>query len=46
MLFMGAIMAPAAGDTICQHLNDLKREIDYYDLILTGDLGVYGKNIS
>ena len=42
---MGAIMAPAAGDTIYQHLNDLKREIDYYDLILTGDLGVYGKKI-
>lgn len=42
---MGAVMAPAAGDTIYQHLNDTKREIDYYDLILTGDLGVYGKKI-
>ena len=42
---MGAVMAPAAADTIYRHLNDLKREPDYYDLILTGDLGVYGKNI-
>ena len=38
-------MAPAAASTICQHLNDTKREIDYYDLVLTGDLGVYGKQI-
>ncbi len=42
---MGAVMAPAAASTICQHLNDTKREIDYYDLVLTGDLGVYGKQI-
>lgn len=42
---MGAIMAPAAADTIYQHLKDLKREPHYYDLILTGDLGIYGKRI-
>lgn len=42
---MGAVMAPAAADTIYRHLNDLKRDPDYYDLILTGDLGIYGKNI-
>lgn len=42
---MGAVMAPAAGDVIYNHLKDTKREIDYYDLILTGDLGIYGKNI-
>jgi len=42
---MGAVMAPAAADTIYKHLTDLKREPDYYDLILTGDLGMYGKNI-
>jgi len=42
---MGAVMAPAAADTIYRHLTDLKRDADYYDLILTGDLGVYGKNI-
>ena len=43
---MGAVMAPAAGDVIYNHLKDTKRDIDYYDLILTGDLGIYGKNIS
>lgn len=42
---MGAVMAPAAADTIYRHLNDLNRSYDYYDLILTGDLGRYGKNI-
>lgn len=42
---MGAIMAPAAGDTIYRHLKDTKRDINYYDLILTGDLGLYGKQI-
>ena len=42
---MGAVMAPAAADTIYKHLSNLKREPSYYDLILTGDLGIYGKNI-
>lgn len=42
---MGAVMAPSAASTIYQHLKDLKRDINYYDLILTGDLGVYGKKI-
>lgn len=42
---MGANMAAAAADTIYRHLKDLKREPNYYDLILTGDLGVYGKDI-
>lgn len=42
---MGAVMAPAAAKTIYQHLLDTKREIGYYDLILTGDLGIYGKKI-
>ena len=42
---MGANMAAAAADTIYRHLKDLKREPSYYDLILTGDLGVYGKDI-
>lgn len=42
---MGAVMAPAAASTIYNHLKDLKREPDYYDLILTGDLGKYGKKI-
>ena len=42
---MGAVMAPAAADTIYNHLKDTKRNIDYYDLVLTGDLGIYGKEI-
>lgn len=42
---MGAVMAPAAADTIHRHLMDLNRTPDYYDLILTGDLGTYGKEI-
>lgn len=42
---MGAVMAKAAADTINKHLIDTKRNIDYYDLILTGDLGIYGKEI-
>lgn len=42
---MGAVMAPAAADTIFKHLINLKITPDYYDLILTGDLGIYGKEI-
>lgn len=42
---MGAVMAPACADTLYNHLNDLKRDINYYDLILSGDLGRYGKDI-
>ena len=43
---MGAAMAPAFVDTVCRHLNALGRDISYYDLILSGDLGVIGKNIA
>jgi len=42
---MGAAMAPAAMDTIVAHLQDTGREPDYYDLILTGDLGKLGSEI-
>ena len=42
---MGKVMVPAAIDTIKRHLQDLNRDPDYYDLIVTGDLGVYGKEI-
>ena len=38
-------MAPAAADTIYRHLQDTGRSVNYYDLILTGDLGIYGKEI-
>lgn len=42
---MGAVMAPAAADTIFNHLNNMKEKADDYDLILTGDLGIFGKDI-
>lgn len=42
---MGAVMAPAAARTLYEHLKDLKRELNYYDLILTGDLGCIGSEI-
>lgn len=42
---MGAVMAIAAADTIERHLKELKIKPNYYDLILTGDLGCYGKEI-
>ena len=44
-LNMGAAMAPAAFDTIEAHLRDLNIEPDYYDLIVTGDLGHVGSRI-
>lgn len=43
---MGAAMAPAAADTIVRHLLDTTRQPDYYDLFLTGDLGIYGKKLA
>ncbi len=42
---MGAVMAPAAADTLYKHLKDTNRDISYYDLILTGDLGYVGRHI-
>lgn len=42
---MGAVMAPAAADTLYNHLKELDRDTDYYDVILTGDLGIYGSKI-
>lgn len=42
---MGAVMAPAAAKVISDHLRDLKRDINYYDLVLTGDLGKVGRLI-
>ena len=43
---MGAAMAPAAVDTIIRHLSDTGRSPDFYDLIITGDLGLIGKDIA
>ncbi|HWT76488.1 MAG TPA: stage V sporulation protein AD [Mobilitalea sp.] len=42
---MGAAMAPAAYDTIKQNFQDLGVDPNYYDKIITGDLGYVGKNI-
>ena len=42
---MGAAMAPAACNTILTHLKDTGRTPDYYDLIVTGDLGALGSRI-
>ena len=40
---MGACMAPAACDTIYQHLMDFDRKPSDYDKIITGDLGSVGQ---
>ena len=42
---MGAVMAPAAADTLMKHLSELNRTIDYYDVVITGDLGCIGSKI-
>lgn len=42
---MGACMAPAAADVIYNNLNDFHIEPDYYDKIITGDLGYVGQTI-
>lgn len=42
---MGAVMAPSAAKVIYDHLKDTKRTIDYYDMVLTGDLGIVGSMI-
>jgi stage V sporulation protein AD len=39
---MGAAMAPAAMDTILTHFKETGYDENYYDLILTGDLGIFG----
>ncbi len=42
---MGAVMAPAAVETMTAHFRDTERSPDYYDVIATGDLGYLGKDI-
>ncbi|MCQ2419092.1 MAG: stage V sporulation protein AD [Clostridia bacterium] len=42
---MGAAMAPAAYQTIRQHFEDFRTAPEDYDLIVTGDLGLLGKQI-
>lgn len=45
-LNMSAAMAPAAADTVARHLLDTGRQPEYYDLFITGDLGVYGRELA
>ena len=42
---MGACMAPAAADTIYQHMKDFHAKPEDYDKIITGDLGIVGQEI-
>ncbi len=42
---MGPCMSPACADSILVHLKETGRSADYYDLILTGDLGALGSRI-
>lgn len=42
---MGACMAPAAADLIYQNFMDFHIDQNYYDMIITGDLGYIGKTI-
>lgn len=39
---MGAVMAPAAFDTIYKYFDDTSENPDDFDMILTGDLGRFG----
>lgn len=43
---MGAAMAPAAADTILRHFKDTGFSPESYDLIITGDLGQVGKELT
>ena len=42
---MGSVMTPSAGYVLNEHLKQTNTKVDDYDLILTGDLGVYGKEL-
>lgn len=42
---MGSAMAPAAADTIMQHFEDFNSNPEDYDLIITGDLGMLGREL-
>lgn len=43
---MGAAMAPAFIDTLITHFKDTGRSPNYYDAIISGDLGHIGKDIA
>lgn len=42
---MGRTMAPAAAVTLKNHFQDYNRNVDDYDLIVTGDLSTFGSDI-
>ena len=42
---MGSVMTPSAAYTLNQHLENTNTKVSDYDLILTGDLGKYGKDL-
>ena len=42
---MGSVMTPSAAYTLNKHLKETKTKVSDYDLILTGDLGKYGKDL-
>jgi len=42
---MGSAMAPAAAHTFIQHLEDLGKTPEDYDLVITGDLGGLGREL-
>ena len=42
----GAAMAPAFANTLISHFEDTGRSPNYYDLIISGDLGYIGKDIA
>ncbi len=42
---MGAAMSPSCTHSILKHLQETGRDADYYDLIVTGDLGALGSRI-
>ncbi len=42
---MGAAMAPAVADTLTAHLQDTGRKPGDYDHIVTGDLGIIGREL-
>ena len=42
---LGRCMAPACYNTLKEHLEDFNIDVNYYDIILSGDLSKYGKEL-
>lgn len=42
---MGSVMTPSAAYTLNEHLKNTNTKVSDYNLILTGDLGKYGKDL-